>query len=278
MEVRFKRGTTAQNDAYTGPAGSITVDTEKNDLRVHDGVTQGGHVIPSATSLSDLEGLLDDLKISDVQGLEEALAGLIPASQKGVPNGVATLDEMGFVPASQLPSFVEDVVVFDDLESFPEEGESGKIYVARDTNVIYRWAASGSMYVEIAASPGSTDSVTEGTINLYFTVARARAAITAEGDLEYNPETGVISFTEKVKSVNGETGDVVLTKADLGLGNVENYGVATKEEAEEATASNKYMTPLAIRQFVEHMGFQQDPVTGEWYIDEGEIVIVEEEE
>ena len=46
-EVRWRRGTTAENDAFTGAEGEITVDIDKNTIRVHDGVTQGGH--PSLT-------------------------------------------------------------------------------------------------------------------------------------------------------------------------------------------------------------------------------------
>lgn len=56
----------------------------------------------------------------------------------------------GFVPASQLPSFVDDVLEFASLSAFPAEGESAKIYVAIDTNLTYRW--SGTQYVEISAS------------------------------------------------------------------------------------------------------------------------------
>lgn len=41
-QVKRRRGTTAENDAFTGAEGEITVDTERHELRVHDGVTQGG--------------------------------------------------------------------------------------------------------------------------------------------------------------------------------------------------------------------------------------------
>ena len=69
---------------------------------------------------------------------------------KGAVNGVAELDESGKVPSSQLPSYVDDVLEFDSQSAFPGTGESGKIYVAKDTNKTYRW--SGSSYVEISAS------------------------------------------------------------------------------------------------------------------------------
>lgn len=76
--------------------------------------------------------------------------GAIPASQKGAANGVAELDSNGKVPTDQLPSYVDDVLEYDDLQAFPETGEDGKIYIARDTNLTYRW--SGSQYVEISPS------------------------------------------------------------------------------------------------------------------------------
>jgi hypothetical protein len=56
----------------------------------------------------------------------------------------------GKVPVSQLPSYVDDVLEFSNIASFPANGESGKIYVALNTNLIYRW--SGSSYVEISPS------------------------------------------------------------------------------------------------------------------------------
>lgn len=76
--------------------------------------------------------------------------GAIPAADKGANGGVATLDNAGKVPQSQLPSYVDDVLEYANLASFPATGESGKIYVALDTNKTYRW--SGSAYVEISQS------------------------------------------------------------------------------------------------------------------------------
>lgn len=96
---------------------------------------------------------------------------------KGQPSGYAALDASGLVPSSQLPSFVDDVVEAANLAAFPATGESGKIYTALDTNKVYRWG--GSSYVEISASPGSTDAVPEGSTNLYYTAARADGRITA---------------------------------------------------------------------------------------------------
>ena len=71
-------------------------------------------------------------------------------AEKGQPGGLAELDESGRVPSSQLPSYVDDVVEYSSRSDFPATGESGKIYVATDTNLAYRWG--GTEYVEISPS------------------------------------------------------------------------------------------------------------------------------
>lgn len=43
--LRIKRGTTAQNNEYIGLSGELLMDTDTNTLRVHDGITPGGHVV-----------------------------------------------------------------------------------------------------------------------------------------------------------------------------------------------------------------------------------------
>lgn len=45
------RGNTAMEDARVLPAGVISVDTTLQNLRLHDGVTPGGHVIPSLSNI-----------------------------------------------------------------------------------------------------------------------------------------------------------------------------------------------------------------------------------
>ena len=57
---------------------------------------------------------------------------------------------------------------------------------------------------------GDTDDITEGSTNQFFTNARARAAISATGDISYNSSTGVISFTN-------DAGDIESVTAGSGL-------------------------------------------------------------
>ena len=123
----------------------------------------------------------------------------VSSSLLGAASGVATLDSGGKVPSSQLPSYVDDVLDYTNLASFPATGSTGIIYVDDSTNKTYRW--TGSVYIEISASPGSTDSVAEGTTNLYFTDARARAAVTT---ISGNAATATKLATTRTISSTGD--------------------------------------------------------------------------
>lgn len=81
---------------------------------------------------------------------KEEIALRIKTADKGIANGVASLDSNGKVPSAQLPSYVDDVLEYTNLASFPTTGVSGKIYVAIDTGFQYRWG--GSLYIEISKS------------------------------------------------------------------------------------------------------------------------------
>jgi hypothetical protein len=75
---------------------------------------------------------------------------------------------------------VDDVLEFANVAAFPGAGTAGKIYVALDSNKTYRWSGSG--WVEVSPGPGSTDSVVEGSANLYYPAAdKAKLAGVAAG-------------------------------------------------------------------------------------------------
>ena len=74
----------------------------------------------------------------------------IDESRIGAANGVASLDAGGRIPASQIPGGFDNIDEYDSLADFPETGEEGKIYVAKDTNLTYRW--TGTQYIEISPS------------------------------------------------------------------------------------------------------------------------------
>lgn len=104
------------------------------------------------------DGVTDELEAALQKEIEDRKAGDTTItnslnafiSTKGQPGGLAELDSTGKVPAAQLPSYVDDVLEFSTKDQFPQTGETGKIYVAKDTNLTYRW--TGTQYLEISQS------------------------------------------------------------------------------------------------------------------------------
>lgn len=132
----------------------------------------------------------------------------------------------GLVPSSQLPSFVDDVLEFADLASFPTTGETGKIYIAIDSGKQYRW--SGTNYIQITNGLiASTNDVPEGGSNLYFTTARVLATALSglslvTGGTIISTDTVLQAFGKIQKQIN----DLITTvngKFNIPTGNSNQY-------------------------------------------------------
>lgn len=163
-------------------------------------------------------------------------------TNKGVAGGYASLDGGGKVPAAQLPSYVDDVLEYANYAALPVTGESGKIYVLVTpytsggiTSSQFRW--SGSTYAPIIASPGTTDAVTEGSTNLYFTYSRVRATLMTGVDL-VTGGTGLATdsllvllgktYANVMAHISNTSNPHGVTKSQVGLGNVDNTSDSAK--------------------------------------------------
>lgn len=103
------------------------------------------------TDIEDLIGQYD----ADITPI---INGKLSSSLKGSANGLAELDANGKVPSTQLPSFVDDVLEYTKLSSFPTTGESGKIYIDLTTNKTYRWGGSDYVVISETLALGTTSS------------------------------------------------------------------------------------------------------------------------
>ncbi len=69
-----------------------------------------------------------------------------------------------------------------------------------------------------------------------------------------------------------------VTKADVGLGNVENYAIATEDEAFAGNVKDRYITPrrlrdvfdglLARKELIQKLGLYYNELKGEWYFNQ----------
>ena len=156
--------------------------------------------------------------------LTNGLALKLDASQRGLANGVASLDINSKIPATQIPvvSFQSANVVASQAAMLGlSTAVVGSIAIRTDNNRNYILSGSDPAvignWVELAVPtsvttingiPGAyvtltTNEIGEGTNNKYFTDTRARNAISVSAPLNYNASTGTLTMTAATGSSNG---------------------------------------------------------------------------
>lgn len=150
----------------------------------------------------------------------------------------------GKVPQSQLPSYVDDVLEFAAFANFPSTGEEGKIYVAKDTNKMYRW--SGTQYVQVGGSDIPVDSalsttsenpvqnkVVTAAVNAKCTVAEAVAEVTR---VERN---AVYTVTFDPYDDGETTVEFVISDIEWGMTDDDVLTISCKVDGEEVSVSSE---------------------------------------
>ena len=244
--------------------GAVDTIAERDELVTLNAVTDGLRVYVKADKtlyiwhdnqwiampkLEDLNGLANSMN-SALQGAFNSIT-----STKGKAAGIASLDENGKVPSSQLPSYVDDVIegYLSEGKFYKESahttqitGESGKIYVDLTTKKTYRW--SGTAYVVISE-----------------TIALGETSSTA-----YRGDRGKTAYDHSLKT-SGNPHKV--TKSDVGLGNVPNVTTDNQTPSftpattlANITSKEKLSDMLgkiakAIADFISHKGDKTSHIT-----------------
>jgi len=161
-QVQLRRGTTAQHSTFTGVVGEVTIDTDLDTIKVHDGSLAGGHRIA---------------KYSDL-------------NTSNVTEGTNLYYSNARVYAAVTGNLELKANVTDLTTSNVTEGTN--LYY---TNTRVYAAVTGNLALKANVVDLTTSNVTEGT-NLYYTNARVRAAITTGNTLSYNSSTGNITLSQ----------------------------------------------------------------------------------
>ena len=93
--VQFRRGTTAQNNSFTGAVGEISIDTTLGTIRVHDGSTAGGTTIVNTTAAQTLT----NKTIPSISG-DVTVSGNIVYGVSAVLGGSRTVSSIATAPVA----------------------------------------------------------------------------------------------------------------------------------------------------------------------------------
>ena len=148
----------------------------------------------------------------------------IDATQKAANNGVATLGNDGKIPSNQIPAIsFQNVSVVNSSSAMTSisGAQVGSMAIRTDNNNNYvlsalpastlsNWIALATpIYVSTVngfAGPNvvlTTNDVSEGANNKYYTDARVRSALSAASPLSFNTATGTFSMSAASASNNG---------------------------------------------------------------------------
>lgn len=143
-------------------SASLEAKLDKADVVDPGAAAEAGKAADAKSTYEELNRILAKLAKKADKATTLAGYGITDAATKTEIAAKADLVG-GKVPSAQLPSYVDDVLEYDSMSAFPATGENSKIYVAKDTNLVYRW--SGTQYVEISPSPTLDDTVTKTSSN-----------------------------------------------------------------------------------------------------------------
>ena len=217
--------------------GSIEQDVTGGGMSFHPARDGKSIILLTKDSIVDFSG-------SDgIKGLPDPIDESSPISEKylhdtvidkiGVAYGIASLDHAGKVPSDQLPSYVDDVLEYSDKKSFPaaDDAEKGKLYIDLSNERVYRW--SGSAYV----------NVSDGNAHLTIGTTSSTAHRGDHGETAYDHS----------QLAGKDDNPHEITKDNVGLGSVEDYGIASKAQAEGGSSDILYMTPLKTKNAIEKL-------------------------
>ena len=83
---QIRRGTAAQNDSFTGAEGELTMDTTSKGLRIHDGSTEGGIEVPTASTADYVVEFQAPTALNDYTWYRKYKSGWVEQGGKGLTN------------------------------------------------------------------------------------------------------------------------------------------------------------------------------------------------
>ena len=184
--LQFRRGTTAQNNNYTGSAGEITIDTDLDVVRVHDGSTAGGFPSVGETATQTLTN-------------KTLTSPTLTTPQVNTSLGLKATAELQYFDTdnSNYVGFKAPGTIAANVSwTLPSADATVSGYaLVSDSAGALSWAPAGATI--------SQDESTNSGLQLYFasTISGALTSVKYDSGLTYNPFSGTLT-TAAVSATN----------------------------------------------------------------------------
>ena len=261
INTRIDNEVDTLNQTITNNVNTINerIDNEVSDL--NDRIDQEVETINN--TITNLDNELSQ----DITNLKNYTDNtFIPLSQKAQPNGVATLNEYGEVPANQLPSYVDDVIevyatydkdevgdisnvqLYSDAEHLnPITGESGKIYVnvtPNEPNYNFRWSGTQFLYIDtggliLGEITGTAYDGGKGKYNRDAITSLPNKLVTNVSGYTYTEDTVKINYTTYDKNPSDQYNLGTDITSTITASNTSNAGVMTANDRKLVNQLNK---------------------------------------
>jgi hypothetical protein len=217
--LQLRRGTTAQNDAFTGAVGELSLDTQKDVLRVHDGSTAGG--AQELVGLTATQTLTNKTLTSPtITGSGDIAANDLTLAGNLTVNGTTTT-------VASTNTTISDNLLELNSGAGSNANDSGILIERGSTgdNAIMAWDESADKFIV-----GTTTATNSSTGNLTITTGTLVANV--EGNVTGNV-TGNCSGTSGSTTGNAATATALATARNIGgvsfdgTGNINLPGVNT---------------------------------------------------
>ena len=217
--LQLRRGTTAQNDAFTGAVGELSLDTQKDVLRVHDGSTAGG--AQELVGLTATQTLTNKTLTSPtITGSGDIAANDLTLAGNLTVNGTTTT-------VASTNTTITDNLLELNSGAGSNANDSGILIERGSTgdNAIMAWDESADKFIV-----GTTTATNSSTGNLTITTGTLVANV--EGNVTGNV-TGNTSGSSGSCSGNAATATALATARNIGgvsfdgTGNINLPGVNT---------------------------------------------------
>ncbi len=183
-KIQILRGTEAQNDAFTGAVGELTMDTTNNEIRIHDGSTVGGHKIGAGSGAHNTGDIFFTMRIdSALNGAVECNGGTYSTADFSGAQSIGNLLASGKIPYVSLTQYATLLSTNGSVGVFGWDGNGTTAFRVPSLNDIFLETGTAAQVGDYIA-PGAPDITGSFQFYAYATSGSGAFSVKSVGAYE----------------------------------------------------------------------------------------------